>query len=69
MAATLKASKEGLEIIDRERKKKGWAATATAWYDAATTSEATLKRFRRKIPIQQDVFVAICKAVGIENWE
>lgn len=69
MATSLIASKEGLEIVDRERKKKGWQATAVAWYSAAKTSEATLKRFRRKIPIQQDVFVAICQAVGIENWE
>jgi hypothetical protein len=69
MAATLRASKQGLEIVDIARKKKGWDATAKSWCDAATTSEATLKRFRRKIPIQQDVFVAICKAVGVEKWE
>jgi hypothetical protein len=69
MAVSLRASKQGLEIVDEKRKKKGWEATAVAWYSAANTSEATLKRFRRGIPIQQDVFVAICKAVGIENWE
>jgi len=69
MAVSLKASKEGLQIVDRERRKKGWQATAASWCVAANTSEATLKRFRRKIPIQQDVFVAICEAVGIENWE
>jgi hypothetical protein len=69
MATSLIASKEGLEIVDRERRKKGWQATAASWFWAANTSEATLKRFRRRVPIQQDVFVAICKAVGIENWE
>jgi tetratricopeptide (TPR) repeat protein len=69
MAATLRASKEGLAIIDRERKKKGWKATAVSWYQAANTSEATLKRFRRGLPIQQNIFVDICKAVGIEKWE
>ncbi len=69
MAVSLRASKQGLEIVERERKKKGWEATAASWYDAANTSAATLKRFRRGIPIQQDVFIAICKAVGIENWE
>ncbi len=68
MAATLRASKHGLEIVDRARRKKGWTATAKSWYDAAKTSEATLKRFRRRRPIQQDVFIAICEAVG-ENWE
>ncbi len=69
MAATLRLSKQGKEIIDQKRKKKGWAATAVAWCKAAQTSVATLKRFRQRIPIQQDVFIAICKAVGLENWE
>jgi len=69
MAVTLRASKQGLEIVDRERKKKGWEATAAAWYGSAQTSQATLKRFRRGIPIQQNVFIDICQAIGIENWE
>jgi len=69
MAISLRASKQGLEIVDKKRKKKGWEATAVAWYSAANTSVATLKRFRRGIPIDRDVFIAICKAVGIENWE
>jgi DNA polymerase III delta prime subunit len=69
MAATLRASKQGLEIVDRARKKKGWTVTAKSWCDAAQTSVATLKRFRRGLPIQQDVFIAICEAVGIQNWE
>ncbi len=69
MAATLRASKQGLKIVDRERKKKGWTAIAAAWCHAAQTTPATLKRFRRGMPIQQDVFILICQAVGIENWE
>jgi hypothetical protein len=69
MAISLRASKQGLEIVDAKRKKKDWGATAVAWYSAANTSVATLKRFRRGIPIDRDVFIAICKAVGIENWE
>jgi len=69
MAVILRASKKGLEIVDQARRKKGWAVTASSWYGAANTSTATLKRFRRGMPINQDAFVAICKAVGIENWE
>jgi len=69
MAVSLRASKQGLEIVDQARRKKGWLATAPAWCDAAQTSPATLKRFRGGQPIQQDVFIAICKAVGIETWE
>jgi len=69
MAVTLKASKQGLEIVDRERKKKGWEVTACAWYGAANVSLATLKRFRRGLAVQQAAFIGICKAVGIDNWE
>lgn len=69
MAVTLKASKNGLEIIDQARKKKGWLASASVWCDVAKTTPATLKRFRMGRPIQQEAFISICKAVGVENWE
>jgi len=69
MALSLRASKQGLEIVDEKRKKKGWDATALAWCLAANTSVATLKRFRRGRPIDRDAFIAICEGVGIENWE
>ena len=69
MAATLRASKQGLETIDQARKKNGWSASAAIWCDSAKTSAATLKRFRRGFPIQQDTFKAICEAVNIPNWE
>ena len=69
MAVSLKASKQGLKIVDRARRMKGWKATATAWCDLAKTSEATLKRFREGKPILQDAFIGICQAVGIEDWK
>ncbi|MEQ8380929.1 MAG: AAA family ATPase [Coleofasciculus sp. A1-SPW-01] len=69
MAVTLRASKQGVERVDHERRKKGWAATAAAWYQDANTTQATLKRFRRGLPIQQDAFIGICQAVGIKNWQ
>jgi hypothetical protein len=69
MAATLRASKQGREIVEQARRKKGWTVTAKSWCDAAQTSVATLKRFRQGSPVQQDAFIGICKAVGIENWE
>lgn len=69
MAVTLRASEQGLAIVDQERKKNGWTATATAWCDAAQTTPATLKRFRRGLPVQQDAFIGICQAVGIKDWE
>jgi hypothetical protein len=69
MAVTLRVSKQGLEIVEEKRKIRGWTATAKGWCMEAFTSQATLKRFRQRIPIEQPTFVAICKAVGIESWE
>jgi hypothetical protein len=68
MAITLKATKEGLAKVDLARKTKRWRADAVAWVDAAQTSQATLRRFRQGKNIQEDVFKAICQAVGV-NWE
>jgi hypothetical protein len=70
MADTLKASQQGLALVDRARKRKGWTKTRTpAWWDAAYTTQATLKRFWRGIAIQRENFVAICQVVGIEDWQ
>lgn len=66
MAATLRASQEGLEIMDRERKNKGWNKHASIWANKAHTSTATLKRLWRRVAIQQDAFIELCKAVGVD---
>jgi hypothetical protein len=69
MADSLRASRIGLEIIDRARRQKGWTKTVTvAWWEAALTSRATLKRFWRQAPIQKEVFIQICRVVGINDW-
>jgi hypothetical protein len=64
MAASLRASVSGLEIVDRARRKKGWNKQAKIW-----AKQYNLKRFWSAIPIDRDTFIEICKAVGIENWE
>ena len=69
MAVTLKASTQGLYIVEGARKKKGWGALDFSWCDAALVSKSTLKRFREGKPVLQDSFINICKAVGIDNWE
>lgn len=69
MAVSIKVSKQGLQIVDKARKKKGWTATASAWCDAAKISVSTLKRFREGKSIRQDAFIDICEAAGIENWQ
>jgi predicted kinase len=69
MAGLLRASEEGLKIIDMVRRNLGWNKTEDAWCVAALVSTATLKRFWAKIEIRRENFINICKAVEIENWE
>ena len=68
MAVSLRASKQGLEIVNRARIKKGWRKTAKAWWEPAYSTEATLKRFWRRIPIQKDAFERICHQLEID-WQ
>lgn len=69
MAGLLRASEEGLKIIDMVRRNLGWNKTEDTWCVAALVSTATLKRFWAKIGIRRENFINICKAVEIENWE
>lgn len=69
MAGSLKASREGLEIVERARRQKRWNKAAEVWCDAALTSKATLKRFWAQQPIQEETFIRICRAVGVDSWQ
>lgn len=69
MAGLLRASEEGLKIIDMVRHNFGWNKTEDTWCKAALTSKATLKRFWAQNRIRRETFIDICKAVGINNWE
>jgi len=69
MAGLLRASEEGLKIIDIARRNPGWNKTDEMWCKAALTSKATLKRFWARKHIRRETFIDICKAVGINNWE
>ncbi|WP_228041587.1 hypothetical protein [Planktothrix mougeotii] len=69
MAGLLRASEEGLKIIDMVRRNLGWNKTEDAWCLAALVLTATLKRFWARIGIRRENFINICKAVEIENWE
>ncbi len=70
MTNYLSVSTEGLTIVDRARKRRGWTKTSTAcWWEDAHTSRATLRRFWRGERIQKDAFIAICQAVGISDWQ
>jgi hypothetical protein len=69
MAGLLRASEEGLKIIDMVRRNLGWNKTEDTWCVAALVSTASLKRFWAKIGIRPENFINICKAVEIENWK
>jgi WD40 repeat protein len=68
MAITRVATLEGLETIEKARKRKGWNRTETLWLDAAGISKATLARFWARKGIKHDSFASICSALKI-NWE
>jgi NACHT domain len=70
MANSLQASTAGLAIVDRARLRCGWTKTNTArWWHDAHTSKATLRRFWQQERIQQEIFIALCAAVGIGDWQ
>jgi len=69
MAGLLRASEEGLKIIDMVRRNLEWNKTEDTWCKAALTSKATLRRFWAQNRIRRETFIDICKAVGINNWE
>jgi len=69
MAGWLRASAEGLKIIDMVRRNLGWNKTEDTWCKAALTSQATLRRFGAPNRIRCETFIDICKAVGINKWE
>ncbi|OLP19845.1 hypothetical protein BST81_03465 [Leptolyngbya sp. 'hensonii'] len=70
MADSLRASEQGLEIIDKARRLKGWTRfNSAAWWQKAYSSRSTLQRFWKQENITRDKFIAICEAVGIRAWE
>ncbi|MCF3578421.1 NB-ARC domain-containing protein [Planktothrix agardhii 1029] len=68
MVDTLKASEDGLKIVYQAGRKKGWRKTSVKWIEEGKTSEATIKRFWRKLAIDRLTFIDICQAVGV-NWK
>ncbi len=75
MKDTLKASEEGLKLVDKARREKvdkatqekGWTKKEEAWCQEAKTSESTLRRFwGRKTGIAKQTFIDICEAVGVD---
>jgi hypothetical protein len=66
---SLKASVQGLKKIHEARLKKGWKRQDIRWFQAAISTLSPLKRFLAGEEVGDDVFIRICQAVGIENWQ
>ncbi|MBG1259902.1 protein kinase domain-containing protein [Nostoc commune] len=69
MATSVKASEEGISVINQARIKKGWNKTEPALSQITGVSASTLKRFWVRESIQQKNFIEICKAFDIQDWE
>ncbi|GGA02642.1 hypothetical protein [Okeania sp. KiyG1] len=67
--SSIKLNKEGIEMIDTARKKKGWNKIEWQWWAKAYVSESTLKRFISGKPVSVKNFQSLCKVVGIEDWQ
>lgn len=69
MADTLTASPQGLELVDRTRRRLGWNKTnSLVWLDKAKVSTSTLNRFWKPTSISRECFISICDAVGVD-WQ
>ena len=60
MEGALRASAQGLELIDQARKRRGWNRQSAAWAQTALTTVATLKLFWRRERLGREAFVHIC---------
>lgn len=65
---SMRASPQGLKVLDRARKQRHWTKADPHWIEAAYTSEGTLRRFWRRDPIKHETFQQICKAVNVD-WQ
>ena len=64
----LRASPQGLKIVDQARRQRNWTKADPQWLKVAYTSEATMRRFWRGEPIKKETFEHICKAVNV-HWQ
>ena len=67
--ASIRASEDGIKKFKQARNKKGWNQDADSLTTRIGTNRSTVQRFEQGNPINQQTFIAICKAVGIENWK
>lgn len=65
-----KSIRTGTQTHCSKARNKGWTKTRTpTWWLTAHTSQATLRRFWRGLPILRENFIEICAAVGVSDWQ
>ena len=70
MARSLRATQQALDnIVEPARVRKRWNQQDEQWAEAAGVSLKTLQRFWQRQPIRQGNFIAICQAIGLEDWQ
>jgi len=67
--AKIRASKEGLEKFKQARNQKGWNQDTDALLTKSGVSRSTVQRLEHGQAIRPDNFIALYKAVGIDDWE
>lgn len=65
----IRASKEGQEKFKHARNKKRWNQNADALLTKSGVNRSTVQSLEQGKKIKPENFVALFKAVGIENWE
>lgn len=65
----IRASKQGQETFKQARKKKRWNQDADTLLTTSDVQRSTVQALEQGRNIKQENFVALFKAVGIENWE
>ncbi|MEZ2249384.1 helix-turn-helix domain-containing protein [Microcoleus sp.] len=65
----IRASKEGQEKFKQARNKKRWNQNADALLTKSGVNRSTVQSLEQGRKIKPENFVALFKAVGIENWE
>ncbi|MBD1885846.1 ATP-binding protein [Microcoleus vaginatus] len=66
---SIRASEKGQKNFKQARNKKGWNQNDPTLLTKGGVYRATVQRLEQGQPIRQENFVALFKAVGIENWE
>lgn len=67
MSNTRRLSAVGKDVVSEHRSKTN--ITQVAWHQKAFCSMPTLRRFLQGHSIRTDIFISLCRVIGIDNWQ